>query len=109
MLVDNPGWLLVYDNVNNYREIAPFLPETGGHVILTTRQRHWPTKFSILPIDVMTEEESIKTIKTLIQRNVTLEEENAIRELVEILGYLPLALVQASAYIKQNILLFQNI
>ncbi|WP_341794866.1 NB-ARC domain-containing protein [Rickettsia endosymbiont of Rhinocyllus conicus] len=101
-LVDNPGWLLIYDNVNNYREIAPFLPETGGHVILTTRQRHWPTKFSILPIDVMTEEESIKTIKTLIQRNVALEEENAIRELVEILGYLPLALVQASAYIKQK-------
>ncbi|WP_395477298.1 NB-ARC domain-containing protein [Rickettsia endosymbiont of Pantilius tunicatus] len=101
-LVDNPGWLLVYDNVNNYREIAPFLPETGGHVILTTRQRHWSTKFSILPIDVMTEEESIKTIKTLIQRNVALEEENAIRELVEILGYLPLALVQASAYIKQK-------
>ncbi|AFB26344.1 MULTISPECIES: NB-ARC domain-containing protein [spotted fever group] len=101
-LVDNPGWLLIYDNVNNYREIAPFLPETGGHVIFTTRQRHWPTKFSILPIDVMTEEESIKTIKTLIQRNVALEEENAIRELVEILGYLPLALVQASAYIKQK-------
>ncbi|ABE04499.1 NB-ARC domain-containing protein [Rickettsia bellii] len=101
-LVDNPGWLLIYDNVNNYREIAPFLPETGGHVILTTRQRHWPTKFSILPIDVMTEEESIKTIKTLIQRNVALEEENAIRELVEILGYLPLALVQASTYIKQK-------
>ncbi|MFQ3887118.1 MAG: NB-ARC domain-containing protein [Rickettsia conorii subsp. raoultii] len=101
-LVDNPGWLLVYDNVNNYREIAPFLPETGGHVILTTRQRYWPTKFSILPIDVMTEEESIKTIKTLIQRNVALGEENAIRELVEILGYLPLALVQASAYIKQK-------
>ncbi|WP_341758604.1 NB-ARC domain-containing protein [Candidatus Tisiphia endosymbiont of Ditula angustiorana] len=101
-LVENPGWLLVYDNVSNYRKIAPFLPETGGYMILTTRQRHWPTKFSILPIDVMTEEESIKTIKTLIQRNVAAEEQNAMRTLVEVLGYLPLALVQASAYIKQK-------
>lgn len=100
--VGNPGWLLVYDNVNNYREIAPFLPETGGYIILTTRQRHWPTKFSVLPIDVMTEEEAIKTIKTLIQRDVAAEEQDAIRELVEVLGYLPLALVQASAYIKQK-------
>ena len=40
-------------------------------MILTTRQRHWPTKFLMLPIDVMTEGESIKTIETLIQRNIT--------------------------------------
>ncbi|MCC8398508.1 MAG: hypothetical protein LN569_04365 [Rickettsia endosymbiont of Labidopullus appendiculatus] len=100
-LVENPGWLLVYDNVNNYREIEPFLPKSGGYVILTTRQRYWPTKFSVLPIDIMTEEEAIKTIKTLIQRNIA-EEQNAIKELVGVLGYLPLALVQAGAYIKQK-------
>lgn len=100
-LIDNPGWLLVYDNVNNYREIEPFLPEAGGYVILTTRQRHWPTKFEILPIDIMTEEEATKTIKTLIQRDIV-EEQDAIKELVEVLGYLPLALVQAGAYIKQK-------
>ncbi|MDN3030066.1 MAG: LuxR C-terminal-related transcriptional regulator [Candidatus Tisiphia sp.] len=100
-LVENPGWLLVYDKVNNYREIEPFLPESGGYVILTTRQRYWPTKFSVLPIDIMTEEEAIKTIKTLIQRNIA-EEQNTIKELVGVLGYLPLALVQAGAYIKQK-------
>ncbi|MDR0774957.1 MAG: hypothetical protein LBE72_06685 [Rickettsia sp.] len=100
-LTKNPRWLLVYDSVNNYHEIAPFLPEFGGYVILTTRQRNWPTNFSILPIDVMTEEESIKTLKTLIQRDIT-KEQSSIKKLVEILGYLPLALVQAGAYIKQN-------
>ncbi|MCC8483402.1 MAG: hypothetical protein LN561_02410, partial [Rickettsia endosymbiont of Labidopullus appendiculatus] len=100
-LVENPGWLLVYDKVNNYREIEPFLPESGGYVILTTRQRYWPTKFSVLPIDIMTEEEAIKTIKTLIQRNIA-EEQNDIKQLVGVLGYLPLALVQAGAYIKQK-------
>ncbi|WP_342271898.1 NB-ARC domain-containing protein [Candidatus Tisiphia endosymbiont of Parasteatoda lunata] len=101
-LIDNPGWLLVYDNVNNYREIEPFLPEAGGHVILTTRQRYWPTKFSILPVNIMTEEEAIKTIKTLIERDISAEEQDAIKELVEVLGYLPLALVQAGSYIKQK-------
>ncbi|WP_375332151.1 NB-ARC domain-containing protein [Candidatus Tisiphia endosymbiont of Temnostethus pusillus] len=100
-LVDNPGWLLVYDNVNNYREIEAFLPKAGGYVILTTRQRHWPTNFSILPIDVMTEQEAVKTIRSLIQQD-TAKEQNEIKKLVEILGYLPLALVQAGAYIRQN-------
>ncbi|WP_375318663.1 NB-ARC domain-containing protein [Candidatus Tisiphia endosymbiont of Oplodontha viridula] len=106
-LIDNPGWLLVFDNVNNYREIEPFLLEAGGYVILTTRQRHWSTEFSILPIDIMTEQEAIKTIKTLIQRDVA-EEQNAIKELVEILGYLPLALVQSAAYIKQKNITIQQ-
>ncbi|MCC8399738.1 MAG: hypothetical protein LN563_04120 [Rickettsia endosymbiont of Platyusa sonomae] len=106
-LIDNPGWLLVFDNVNNYREIEPFLPEAGGYVILTTRQRHWSTKFAILPIDIMTEQEAIKTIKTLIQRDIV-EEQNAIKELVENLGYLPLALVQAGSYVKQKHITIQE-
>ncbi len=70
-------------------------------MILTTRQRYWPTKFSVLPINIMTEEEAIKTIKTLIQRNIA-EEQNDIKQLVGVLGYLPLALVQTGAYIKQK-------
>lgn len=100
-LTEHPGWLLIYDNVNNYNEIEPFLPEKGGHVILTTRYRRWPLNFKILPIDIMTEEEAIDTIKSLIKRNIE-REKNEAKQLVKNLGYLPLALSQAGSYIYQN-------
>lgn len=100
-LEKNPGWLIVYDNVNSYLEIQPFLPENGGHVIITSRMRHWPDTFVTLPIDVMTEEEAINLLNASI-RNTKLKEINEKRELAKTLGYLPLALAQAGAYIHQN-------
>lgn len=101
-LENHPGWLLVYDNVGTYKEIEPFLPNRGGHVILTTRQRYWPTKFKVLSIDLMNEEEAISLVKSLLERNLEIKEKNSIKKLVKILGYLPLALAQAATYIQQN-------
>jgi len=101
-LTEHPGWLLVYDNVNIYEEIEPFLPENGGYVILTTRNQNWPVKFKLLSVDIMTEEESINLVKHLTQRDIEKNEKQETKELVSLLGYLPLALAQASAYIQQN-------
>lgn len=101
-LLKHPGWLLIFDNVNSYEEIAPFISEGGGHIILTTRNRQWPDKFEILPIDIMTEEESCKLMKTLIHRKIDTVEISDSKELVKSLGHLPLAIAQASAYIQQN-------
>lgn len=99
---EHPGWLLVYDNVGSYEEIKEFLPEIGGSIILTTRHQKWPSGFNTLDIDVMEEEEAIKLIQSLIRRNTTEAEKQAVKELVKMLGYLPLALAQASAYIWHN-------
>jgi tetratricopeptide (TPR) repeat protein len=98
----NPGWLLVYDNVNSYEEIKEFLPEGRGSIILTTRQQKWPSGFKILGIDVMNEEESIGLIQSLIRRRIIETERESVKMLVKTLGCLPLALAQASAYIRQN-------
>lgn len=100
-LKEHPGWLLVYDNVNSYEEIESLLPEEGGNIIITTRNRDWPNKFEVISIDIMAENESILLLKSLIRRNLKANEENPIKELVKILGYLPLALAQAGAYIHQ--------
>lgn len=100
-LREHPGWLIVYDNVNNFNDIQPLLPEQGGHVILTTRQRQWPATFKTLSVDIMSEKESIETVRSITKRNIE-NELPATKELVKILGYLPLALAQASAYIQQN-------
>jgi tetratricopeptide (TPR) repeat protein/DNA-binding CsgD family transcriptional regulator len=101
-LLKNPGWLLVYDNVNNYSEIKEFLPENQGNIIITTRQKNWPSGFEIIDVDVMEEKESIELIQSLIRRKIGETEKEAAKDLVKILGYLPLALSQAGAYILQN-------
>lgn len=98
-LSEHPGWLLVYDNVNCFDEISPFLPDSGGQVIITTRNQYWPTNFNVLSIDLMNKEESIKMIQLLTKRY---DERVEVEELAETLGYLPLALAQSSAYIYQN-------
>lgn len=100
-LTSHPGWLMVIDNVENYDDIESFLPEKGGHLILTTRKRDWPKNFKILSIDVMTEAESIDIINSFIPDKSfgTLEQK---KELAALLGYLPLALSQAGAYMHQK-------
>lgn len=74
-LSKRPGWLLVYDNVNQYEEIKPYLLEEGGNIIITTRQQNWPNGFNILNIDVMMEQESIELIQSLIKRKILSKEE----------------------------------
>jgi tetratricopeptide (TPR) repeat protein/DNA-binding CsgD family transcriptional regulator len=101
-LSKNPGWLLVYDNVNSYEEIKEFLPGNNGSIILTTRQKKWPSAFKTLDIDVMSEAESVVLVQSLINQKIVEREKESVKELVKMLGYLPLALAQASAYIRQN-------
>lgn len=100
-LAAHPGWLMVIDNVDNYNDIEVFLPEKGGHVILTTRKRDWPASFTTLPIDTLSESEAVDTISILIKDKSSHEQEHK-KELAATLGYLPLALSQAGAYIHQN-------
>lgn len=101
-LAKHPGWLLVFDNVESYQEIAAFLPEQGGHIIITTRYRNWPEKFPILPVDVMLEVDAVALMESLTNPCQEEGEKKAVKKLVAQLGNLPLAIAQAGAYIKQN-------
>ncbi len=50
------GWLLVYDNADNYKTIRELLPTKGGKILITSRHTaNWPKEISI---DVFTIEES---------------------------------------------------
>ena len=100
-LASHPGWIIVIDNADNYDDIEQFLPEKGGHVILTTRKRDWPENFKILHIDVMTEAEAIQTLN-VVTKDHSASELSSKKKLAEMLGYLPLALAQAGAYINHK-------
>ena len=97
-LKDQPGWILVYDNVEKYENIKALLPQSGGHIIITSRHSKWPIGTTI-DIDVMEEEEAVALVK---KTTNTKEDEAIIKELVKKLGYLPLAISQACAYITAS-------
>lgn len=97
-LAAHPGALLIFDDVSSYEEIAPFLPEKSNtSILITTRNQLWPKKFQQIPVDIMTKDEAFQLVKTLSKSN-----DSNIKIIIEKLGYLPLALAQASAYIAHN-------
>ncbi len=94
------GWLLVYDNADNYKDVRELLPTKGGKILITSRHTaDWPLDISI---DVFTIEESRAYIQKVL--DIPISESNIVQieTLAETLGRLPLALAQATAYIKRN-------
>ncbi|WP_440617704.1 LuxR C-terminal-related transcriptional regulator [Cysteiniphilum sp. 6C5] len=98
--------LLVYDNVEDMETLDEYLPRKG-HIIITSRNYKLP---GIIEIDIMTENEAIQLIDALVPKT-TKQSENykkMVGILVKELGYLPLALSQAGAYITENMLTVQE-
>lgn len=88
-------WLLVFDNAESDKDIADYLPGRGGHVLLTSRNRHWPRSVKPVELDVL---EPKKAVRFLLQRTGQ-DDEQVAETLADELGNLPLALAQAGAYI----------
>lgn len=101
-LSEHPNWLIIFDNVNSYEEISPYLPEKGGYILITSRSQLWPSHFHIVPVNLLTEEESISLLTQLARMDSIKKENNELKTLARTLGYLPLALTQAGAYIFHN-------
>jgi len=100
MEMQTKRWLFVYDNVDCYEEIEPFLPTSShGDILVTTRQREWPATFHTVPIGEMTKLESAQLVRKVSKCK---DGDDEINELASMLGYLALALTQASAYIRKK-------
>ncbi len=93
-------WLLVYDNADNYKAIRKLLPTKEGKILITSRHTaDWPQEISI---DVFTIEESRTYIYKVLGTSISESNIMQIEKLAETLGRLPLALAQATAYIKRT-------
>lgn len=111
-LQTNRGWLLILDNVEKPRDILPsFLPSKHeGSVLITTRRRdiHTLAHSEVLP--VFEEDEGILFLLHRAGRiapeapvtDATESDYHHTKELCALLGWLPLALDQAGAYITEN-------
>ncbi|WP_242904182.1 FxSxx-COOH system tetratricopeptide repeat protein [Actinomadura terrae] len=91
-------WLLVYDNADNPEELKNHLPGGDGHVIITSRDPAWTQFAQPLAVDVFTEEESAAH---LLRRVQEISDDNA-RAIGTALGYLPLAIEQAAAWLAST-------
>ncbi|MFD8379677.1 tetratricopeptide repeat protein [Streptomyces sp. NPDC059679] len=94
------GWLLVLDNAEDPSDLDPYLgPLTTGQVVITTRRDlPWRDLGTPLRLDTLTSEAAVDVL-----REITGSTDTAgLASLAEELGYLPLALQQASAYLAQT-------
>jgi tetratricopeptide (TPR) repeat protein len=94
----NSGWLLVYDNAEDSETLNTYIPKAGGHVIITSRNSGWEGMSEVMKVDVFKRVES----KRYIEKITGIKDKEMQNKLAEELGDLPLALTQASAYIKET-------
>ncbi|MFF0382867.1 FxSxx-COOH system tetratricopeptide repeat protein [Streptomyces sp. NPDC004286] len=85
-------WLLVLDNAEQPDQIAPWLPEGPGHVLITSRDPDWSQVAQHGDVDVFTRDDSVTYLRTRSPRMAAEQADHLANEL----GDLPLALAQAA-------------
>jgi SEFIR domain-containing protein/NB-ARC domain-containing protein len=102
-----PGYLLILDNADDPTLVKPYLPPNPrGHVLLTARAHNFDVLGIRRPIGlpVLTPGEALEFLVKRTGREGPLDpaEQDAARILAGELGYLPLALEQAAAYMVEH-------
>jgi tetratricopeptide (TPR) repeat protein len=97
-------WLLVFDNVEAPALPQAWLPGTGGgHALITSRRTDWRGVARVLRLELMPEEEALQLLTGHPHpQALPAAEFAAAKDLAAELGYLPLALAQAGAYMADT-------
>ena len=102
-LNSNDKWLLVFDNATDSKIIHRYVPNKHlGHIIITSRNPNWGAIATPLQVRIWTEKESLDFLLNRLSFSLDERQREKAKELGEELGYLPLALAQAAAYIDNN-------
>jgi tetratricopeptide (TPR) repeat protein len=97
-LRDRDRWLLIFDNAEEPAALARYLPGSGGHVMITSRNPGWHELATPVGVDVFDRDESI----TLLRRRAPQLTESEAGRIAEALGDLPLALAQAGTHLADT-------
>ncbi len=98
-MLQNQNWLFIYDNAEKEADLTPYLPISNtGHILITTRNPHWRDVGKKIDVDVFLPDEAVEFLERF---NLDGSADDA-AELAGELGYLPLALDQAAAYMSEN-------
>ncbi len=94
-LNQHPNWLLIFDNAQDARDLRPYLPHSRlGRVLITSRNANWSGTAHAFGVKTFSPEEAAAF---LCARTGQSDAATA-TALAHELGYLPLALEQAAAY-----------
>lgn len=114
-------WLLIVDNADD-RDIVygsgqrpgiiKYLPKSeNGRVLMTTRSREVATDFTqsdFILLNEMNVEDSEELLRSSLMKTAELPDGELVRDLVNDLAYLPLAITQAAAYLNRTGMPIQN-
>jgi len=114
-LRDTENWLLILDNLDDISVAAGYLPEANGagHTLITTRNRNSDgIPANGLEVREMDPTSAVQFLLDRVRIEPAREEvRSEAHEIVKELGFLPLAIDQAAAYIRasQNIFEYRKI
>ena len=91
-------WLLVLDNADDVAAIEPYLPRTGGHILVTSSDQSWAERATAIQVDVFSRTESVSHLTGRV-RGITAEEADRI---ADALGDLPIAVASAGAWLAET-------
>ncbi|KAF9887417.1 hypothetical protein FE257_010272 [Aspergillus nanangensis] len=109
-------WLLIFDNIDDINmwskgnnttiPLKDFLPYNDqGHIIFTTRNRKVAVQLAssdVIHVRELDENTGLEFLEKSLIRKSLLNDRNAAITFLEQLTFLPLAIVQATAYINEN-------
>jgi len=104
-LSNHTRWLVVYDDADGYTMLRPFLPSPcRGHVLVTSRACAWRGIAQVVELPRLS---PAAARNVLVQRGGQPDDGHA-NAVAEALGHLPLALVQAGAYVEATACSFRD-
>jgi tetratricopeptide (TPR) repeat protein len=94
--------LLVWDDAKDYTHMLPYLASATrlkAHCLITSRAQYWAEDVSLISLEVFSKEEALAFLRQRFLTSAGLYDEVAAKTLAHTVGYLPLALAQAAAYV----------
>ncbi len=110
---EHRDWLLILDNIDDgesAKQAHALLPQlSGGHVLITSRLTAWPQDIDTRDLPFLHKKVAVDLlVKSTAGRRIRRRGDRGLAgKLAEMLGYLPLALEQAAAYINHLGLSFE--
>ncbi|KAL9600015.1 MAG: hypothetical protein Q9219_003484 [cf. Caloplaca sp. 3 TL-2023] len=99
-------WLLIFDNYDHpdcFTDISTFFPPGDGSILITSRHADVGLLGKVVSISKMDEAEGLELLHHRTQQNLNESGNRAAAiEVLQKLGYLPLAIDQAGAYIREQ-------
>ena len=104
-MTKHKDWLFIYDNAEDEKSLYEYLPKKdNGHILITSRYTNWRKLGEEIRIDVFVQDEAVD----FLIKSTGIKDRKSATMLAYELGYLPLALDQAAAYIANNKITYEE-